>query len=96
MIPVVLGVTILIFTIMYFIPGDPVKMMLGADATPDQIVAIRQKLRVSSYSDSRTRRHSDVGLGRSGDHPKKKSMKERTGELAGRFNPTRRRTSGFS
>jgi len=44
MIPVVLGVTILVFTIMYFIPGDPVKMMLGADATPDQIAAMRQKL----------------------------------------------------
>lgn len=44
MIPVVLGVTILVFTIMYFIPGDPVKMMLGPEATPDQIVALRQKL----------------------------------------------------
>jgi peptide/nickel transport system permease protein len=39
MIPVVLGVTILIFTLMYFIPGDPVKMMLGQDSTPAQIAA---------------------------------------------------------
>ena len=44
MIPVVLGVTIMIFTIMYFIPGDPVKMMLGADATYDQIEAMRENL----------------------------------------------------
>jgi peptide/nickel transport system permease protein len=44
MIPVVLGVTILVFTIMYFIPGDPVKMMLGSDASVAQIVALRQKL----------------------------------------------------
>ena len=44
MIPVVLGVTILVFTIMYFIPGDPVKMMLGADATPAEIAAMRQEL----------------------------------------------------
>ena len=44
MIPVVLGVTILIFTIMYFIPGDPVKMMLGQEATPDEIAAKRQEL----------------------------------------------------
>ena len=44
MIPVVLGVTILVFTIMYFIPGDPVKMMLGPEATPDQITALREKL----------------------------------------------------
>lgn len=44
MIPVILGVAILVFTIMYFIPGDPVKMMLGPDATPDQIDAVRDKL----------------------------------------------------
>lgn len=44
MIPVVLGVTILVFTIMFFIPGDPVKMMLGVEATPDDIAAYRQEL----------------------------------------------------
>jgi ABC-type dipeptide/oligopeptide/nickel transport system permease component len=41
MIPVILGVTIMIFTILYFIPGDPVKLLLGADATPAQIEAKR-------------------------------------------------------
>jgi peptide/nickel transport system permease protein len=41
---VVLGVTILVFTIMYFIPGDPVKMMLGSEATPAEIAAYRQQL----------------------------------------------------
>ena len=44
MIPVVLGVTILIFTLMYFIPGDPVKLMLGPDSTPAQIAAKREAL----------------------------------------------------
>ncbi|MBI9050341.1 MAG: ABC transporter permease [Anaerolineaceae bacterium] len=44
LIPVVLGVTILIFTIMYFIPGDPVKMMLGPDSTAEQMDAKRQDL----------------------------------------------------
>jgi ABC-type dipeptide/oligopeptide/nickel transport system permease component len=44
MIPVILGVTILVFTIMYFIPGDPVKLMLGLEATPDQIEAKREQL----------------------------------------------------
>jgi ABC-type dipeptide/oligopeptide/nickel transport system permease component len=44
MIPVVLGVTVLVFTIMYFIPGDPVKMMLGPDSTPAQIAAKREAL----------------------------------------------------
>jgi len=44
MIPVVLGVTILVFTIMYFIPGDPVKLMAGAEATPAEVEAMRQEL----------------------------------------------------
>ena len=44
MIPVVLGVTIVVFTVMYFIPGDPVKLMLGAEATPAQIAAVRERL----------------------------------------------------
>ena len=34
---VVLGVTILIFTIMYFIPGDPTKGLLGPEATPAMV-----------------------------------------------------------
>ena len=44
MIPVILGVTILIFTILYFIPGDPVKMMLGAEPTPAQVEAKREAM----------------------------------------------------
>jgi peptide/nickel transport system permease protein len=44
MIPVVLGVTILVFTIMYFIPGDPVRMMLGPEATYEQIATKRAEL----------------------------------------------------
>lgn len=44
MIPVVLGVTILVFTIMYFIPGDPVKMMLGSEATAADLDAMREEL----------------------------------------------------
>jgi ABC-type dipeptide/oligopeptide/nickel transport system permease component len=41
---VVLGVTILIFTIMYFIPGDPAKLMMGPEATPAMIEAKRAAL----------------------------------------------------
>ena len=44
LIPVVLGVTILVFTIMYFIPGDPTAMLLGPEATPAQIAAKREEL----------------------------------------------------
>jgi peptide/nickel transport system permease protein len=44
MIPVILGVTILVFTILYFIPGDPVRMLLGAEPTPAQVAAKRQEM----------------------------------------------------
>ena len=37
MIPVILGATILIFTIMYFTPGDPALVILGAEATAQQL-----------------------------------------------------------
>lgn len=43
MIPVVLGVTIIVFTIMYFVPGDPVKIMLGSDATEAQIMEVTEQ-----------------------------------------------------
>lgn len=42
LIPLTLGVTVLIFTIMYFVPGDPVTQILGANATPVQIEAVRE------------------------------------------------------
>jgi ABC-type dipeptide/oligopeptide/nickel transport system permease component len=41
---VVLGVAILIFTIMYFIPGDPAKLIAGLEATPAMIEAKRAEL----------------------------------------------------
>lgn len=44
MIPVILGVTILVFTILYFIPGDPVRLLLGADPTPAQVEAKREAM----------------------------------------------------
>lgn len=43
MIPVILGVTIIVFTIMYFVPGDPVKIMLGSDATEAQIKEVTEQ-----------------------------------------------------
>ena len=44
MIPVILGVTILIFTILFFIPGDPVRLLLGAEPTPAQVEAKREAM----------------------------------------------------
>ena len=44
LIPIVLGVAILIFTIMYFTPGDPAQIMLGSTATEEQIAAKRAEM----------------------------------------------------
>jgi peptide/nickel transport system permease protein len=41
MIPVILGVSILIFTIMYFVPGDPARFILGVEATVAEVAAKR-------------------------------------------------------
>ena len=44
LIPVVLGVSLLIFTLMYFVPGNLAQIMLGQSATQDQIVALEEQL----------------------------------------------------
>ena len=44
MIPVVLGVTILLFTILYFTPGDPATIILGSTATREDIEALRESM----------------------------------------------------
>ena len=43
-IPVSIAIAILIFTIMYFTPGDPASTLLGADATDIQLEAKREEL----------------------------------------------------
>ena len=43
MIPVILGVTFLVFSILYFTPGDPAAIKLGADATPEKIQELREE-----------------------------------------------------
>lgn len=44
MIPILLGVAVLIFTLMYFIPGDPAVMILGTDATEAEYYAMNERL----------------------------------------------------
>ena len=44
LIPVMLGVSFVIFTMMYFTPGDPAKIMLGESAPPDQVQQLREDL----------------------------------------------------
>ena len=43
-IPVILGVSILIFTILYFAPQDPTLTILGPNATAEQYATLREKL----------------------------------------------------
>lgn len=43
-IPVLLGVTILVFVLISMAPGDPTVALLGNDATPEAIAAVREEL----------------------------------------------------
>jgi peptide/nickel transport system permease protein len=42
-IPVLLGISIIIFTMLYFTPGDPVRIMLGPESTPEQMDQLRHE-----------------------------------------------------
>lgn len=44
MIPVVLGVAIFIFTIMYFVPGNPAELILGTDATEEAVAKLEHEM----------------------------------------------------
>lgn len=44
MIPILIGVAIMIFTLMFFVPGDPVEIILGNAATEAQVTAVRAQL----------------------------------------------------
>ncbi len=47
MIPVTIAVIFIVYLIMYLTPGDPVALLLGADATPELIVETREKLGIT-------------------------------------------------
>jgi peptide/nickel transport system permease protein len=44
LIPVLLGITLLVFTFLHLIPGDPAIVMAGERATPEQITTLREQL----------------------------------------------------
>lgn len=44
MIPVILGVSILIFTLLYFVPGDPASIILGTNASAEAKIQMRHEL----------------------------------------------------
>ena len=41
MVPVLLGVMVIVFSINYFTPGDPARMILGDGATPEALEQLR-------------------------------------------------------
>jgi peptide/nickel transport system permease protein len=43
MVPVVLGVTILVFLLIHLVPGDPARTMLGTKATPDKVRLLHEQ-----------------------------------------------------
>ena len=44
LIPVLLGITLLVFTFLHLIPGDPAIVMAGERATPEQVATLREQL----------------------------------------------------
>jgi peptide/nickel transport system permease protein len=44
LIPVLLGVSLIIFSLLYFTPGDPAEYMLGMDATQENIEPLHKEL----------------------------------------------------
>ncbi|MEO0534688.1 MAG: ABC transporter permease [Cyanobacteria bacterium P01_A01_bin.123] len=44
LVPVLLGISLLVFAFLHLIPGDPAVTMLGDRATPDQVEALRERM----------------------------------------------------
>lgn len=44
LIPVILGVSFVVFTIMFFTPGDPAQLILGERAPAEEIAALREQM----------------------------------------------------
>ena len=44
LIPIIFGISILVFLILHFVPGDPASIMLGTSATPEAVAALRKSM----------------------------------------------------
>jgi peptide/nickel transport system permease protein len=44
MIPVLIGVTIIVFTLLYMSPGNPAAIILGQEATPEKVAALEKEM----------------------------------------------------
>jgi peptide/nickel transport system permease protein len=44
LIPIIFGISVLVFTILHMVPGDPATIMLGTNATPEAVEALRKSM----------------------------------------------------
>lgn len=44
LVPILFGISVLVFTILHLVPGDPASIMLGTNATPEAIAALRTRM----------------------------------------------------
>ena len=91
LVPILLGVSFLVFAIAEITPGDPVVIMLGNRATPERIAALRAELRLDDPFVTRYARfviaaaQGDLGRSIRGQTPVSKEILDRlpsTAELA--------------
>lgn len=82
-IPVVFGVTVAVFSMLYLIPGDPVKMMLSEfQSTPEQIAHMRAQLHLDDPPWIQYGRfvwnglHGDLGMSIRDDRPVTQEIEE--------------------
>ena len=44
MLPVLLGVSLVVFSMMYFTPGDPARLILGETASETEVQELREEM----------------------------------------------------
>ena len=44
LVPVLFGVSLIVFALLKFVPGDPARLMAGMDATEEDIAVLRHHL----------------------------------------------------
>lgn len=75
LIPVMIGVVLIVFTLMYITPGDPVDALLGDSATPEAAAMLREQLGLNGGYFERLFRYigsllkGDLGLSYSTNQP---------------------------
>ena len=83
LIPVILGVTLIIFIMLALTPGDPARQILGGEATEEQVEALREEMGLNDPLPVRYLRyiwdmlHGDLGTSYSSKQPVTKELLER-------------------